>query len=164
VRDDELTVLRDALQDPEVAGEFVWAGYSDQQRWRRRFAEDGLVGKDGGVLLVTSAGDEPLGMVSFGKQWVGSAVFCWEVGIALLAPARGRGYGTAAQRELVRYLFAHTTANRIEATTETGNRAEQRALEKAGFTREGILRGRDWRAGQWRDVVIYAIVRADPLP
>jgi len=27
---------------------------------------------------------------------------------------------------------------RVEATTDSTNRAEQRALEKAGFTREGV--------------------------
>ena len=41
-----------------------------------------------------------------------------------------------AQQLLIRYLFAHTPVNRVEATTEIANVAEQRALEKAGFTRE----------------------------
>jgi RimJ/RimL family protein N-acetyltransferase len=44
-------------------------------------------------------------------------------------------------------LFAHTTVHRIEAATETGNIAEQKALERAGFTREGVLRGIRWRGG-----------------
>jgi RimJ/RimL family protein N-acetyltransferase len=59
------------------------------------------------------------------------------------------------------YLFAHTQANRVEAQTETGNVAEQRALEKAGFTREGILRGSIFRGGQWRDMVSYSMIRSD---
>ena len=67
-----------------------------------------------------------------------------------------------AQRLLVRYLFAHTTAHRIEASTEADNLAEQRALEKAGFTREGICRAAGWRDGAWRDGVIYSILRTDP--
>ena len=46
---------------------------------------------------------------------------------------------------LARYLFAHTTAHRLEAGTEVGNVAEQRALEKAGFSREGVTRGIGWR-------------------
>ena len=66
----------------------------------------------------------------------------------LLPEARGRGYGTQAQRLLTRYLFAHTTAHRIWAWIEVGNIAEQRALEKAGFTREGITRATWW--ARWR--------------
>jgi hypothetical protein len=64
---------------------------------------------------------------------------------------------------VVRYLFAHTTVHRIEAVTEVGNVAEQKALENAGFTREGIMRGEFWRSGGWRDMVIYSILRTDPL-
>jgi RimJ/RimL family protein N-acetyltransferase len=83
----------------------------------------------------------------------------WAIGIGLAPEFRGRGYGSAAQRLIVRYLFAHTQVNRIEATTEITNLAEQRALEKAGFTREGILRGTTFRQGQWHDQVIYSVLR-----
>jgi RimJ/RimL family protein N-acetyltransferase len=60
---------------------------------------------------------------------------------------------------LALYLFAHTQVNRIEAVTEITNAAEQRALEKAGFTREGILRGSTFRQGQWHDQVLYSVLR-----
>ena len=62
----------------------------------------------------------------------------------------------------MRYLFAHTTAHRIEATTEAGNIAEQKVLAKAGFSQEGVLRGIRWRGGAWRDEVLYSILRTDP--
>ncbi|MDT0468458.1 GNAT family N-acetyltransferase [Streptomyces gibsoniae] len=51
----------------------------------------------------------------------------------------------------MRHLFAHTTLVRIKADTEAENFAEQRALEKAGFTREGILCSIAFRDGRWRD-------------
>lgn len=51
---------------------------------------------------------------------------------------------------------------KIAADTDIGNVAEQRALEKAGFTREGISRGIGWRDGAWRDGVNYSILRTDP--
>jgi RimJ/RimL family protein N-acetyltransferase len=51
--------------------------------------------------------------------------------------------------------------NRVEAETETGNLAEQRALEKAGFTREGVRRGSIFRDGYWRDMVAYSMIRSD---
>jgi RimJ/RimL family protein N-acetyltransferase len=83
----------------------------------------------------------------------------WAIGIGLAPEFRGRGYGSAAQRLLVRYLFAHTQVNRVEATTEITNIGEQRALEKAGFTREGILRGTTFRQGRWHDQVMYSVLR-----
>ena len=89
---------------------------------------------------------------------------CVQIGILLLPEHRGCGVGTAAQLLLAEYLFAHTTANRLEATTGIDNTAEQHALEKAGFTREGLLRGRGWGNGEWRDGYMYARLRADPPP
>lgn len=85
----------------------------------------------------------------------------WNIGIALLPEARGRGAGTLAQRMLVDHLFATTELDRIEASTDVDNLAEQRALEKAGFRREGVLRGAQLRGGIRRDLVHYGLVRGD---
>jgi len=65
---------------------------------------------------------------------------------------------------LADYLFSTTAANRLEATTEIDNVAEHRALERAGFVREGRLRGRGFVRGQWRDGYMYARLRDDPAP
>jgi Transcriptional regulator PadR-like family/Acetyltransferase (GNAT) domain len=106
----------------------------------------------------------PLGFVSWRRHQAAVAAFSWEIGIALLPEARGAGHGTQAQRLLARYLFAHTTAHRIMASTEVTNQAERRALETAGFTEEGIARGVGWRDGQWRDGVTYSLLRTDRRP
>jgi RimJ/RimL family protein N-acetyltransferase len=112
--------------------------------------------------LIVVSGSERLGLVNWRKVQTTPAGNSWEIGVALLPRARGRGYGTQAHRLLARYLFAHTTAHRIWAGTEVDNIAEQRALEKAGFTREGVMRGAGWRDGTWRDGVTYSLLRSDP--
>jgi len=112
-------------------------------------------------MLVPMLGDHVLGLVSWHRSRTGQTSYCWNMGLVLVPEARGHGYGTEAQRLLAEYLFAHTQLNRIEATTEVDNRAEQRSLEKAGFTREGILRGYGFRDGKWRDNVLYSMVRSD---
>ena len=83
------------------------------------------------------------------------------IGIWLLAEHRGRGIGTAAQRQLVDLFFRHTPTNRVEAGTDPQNVAEHRALEKVGLTCEGVARGAQWRDGAYRDVCTYAVLRAD---
>ena len=159
--EDDLTMLEELTQNPEQTGEFGWFGWSDRQRWRQRWHENGLLGPDGGTLIVVSGG-ERLGLVNWRKHQTSPAGYGWDIGIALLPQARGRGYGTQAHRLLARYLFAHTTAHRIWAGTEVDNIAEQKALAKAGFTREGVARGSGWRDGRWRDGVIYSLLRTDP--
>jgi RimJ/RimL family protein N-acetyltransferase len=160
VREDDLPVLEGLTWGPETAGEFAQFGWFDPGLWRRRWAADEMIGADGGVLMVLS-GDVTLGFVNWRRQPCTPAAYYWEIGVALLPQARGRGHGTEAQRLLARYLFAHSPVNRVEARTETGNVAEQRALEKAGFIKEGVLRGCGWRDGAWRDGVIYGMIRAD---
>jgi RimJ/RimL family protein N-acetyltransferase len=66
--------------------------------------------------------------------------------------------------EGLRHPFSYTQYYRIEASTETTNLAEQRSLEKVGFTREGVVRGACFRAGEWRDMVLYSIIRTDLQP
>jgi RimJ/RimL family protein N-acetyltransferase len=155
----DLPLLERLTQDPGVAGEFAWVGWRDLSRFRKGWADSRLVGDDGGVLMVCRE-QERLGYVSWYRFDV-AASYCWSIGIALLPEVRGRGYGTQAHRLLTRYLFAHTAVHRIEAATEAGNVAEQRALEKAGFTREGVMRGIFWRDGAWRDGVLYSLQRTD---
>lgn len=84
-----------------------------------------------------------------------------EIGIWLRSTHRGRGIGVAAQRQLAALFFEHTAVNRVQASTDITNIAEQRALERAGFSREGVVRGSQWRAGAYRDMCLYAIVRGD---
>lgn len=83
------------------------------------------------------------------------------IGIWLMASARGRGIGGLAQRQLAELFFRHTATNRVEAHTDIENVAEQRALETAGFQREGLTRGAQWRDGAYHDGYLYAITRPD---
>ena len=159
----DLPMLEKLTQDPAATGEFAYYGYHDPRRWRRGWAENELIGPDGGLLVVV-AGTERAGFVNWRRRPVGPTASYWEIGIALLPEARGHGYGTQAQRLLARYLLAHTPVHRIQATTEAGNLAEQRSLEKAGFSREGVSRGIGWRDGAWRDGVTYSLLRTDPAP
>ncbi|HEY2443223.1 MAG TPA: GNAT family protein [Streptosporangiaceae bacterium] len=158
VAEDDLALLERLTNDPEGAGPHEWYGWGDPHVYRHRWMENGLLGSAGGTLLVAS-GTEVHGFVNWRQVYTGLTSYCWEIGIRLLPQARGAGRGTLAQQLIVRYLFAHTQVNRIQAATETGNLAEQRALEKAGFTREGVLRGCSWRDGRWRDGVLYSVLR-----
>ena len=109
-------------------------------------------------------GGDILGTISYHRVTYGpnEQSGAWMLGIELLPEARGRGIGSEAQRVLADWLFATTDANRVEASTDVENIAEARALEKAGFRREGVNRGAQFRAGGYHDLVLYARLRSDP--
>lgn len=145
--------------DPDATGEFQWFGYrmDDARGLQRRWHDDGLIASDAPSFLAVLSDDETAGWVSWRPTTFGN----FEIGAALFPSFRGRRIGTEAQRLLVDYLFATTTANRLQAGTEVDNIAEQRALERLGFTREGVQRGAGFRAGAWRDGVMYSILRSE---
>lgn len=85
-----------------------------------------------------------------------------ELGIAIGEAAfRSKGYGTDAVRLLVMIGFAQFNLNRIWLRANAGNTAGIRAYEKAGFTREGLLRQYGFINGRYYDSVIMAILREE---
>jgi RimJ/RimL family protein N-acetyltransferase len=175
----DLSLLTRIYADPVDASEFGFFGYRNPDHMRKAF-DVGFIGEHGGKLAVVrdyepnevpasgigagaddGTGDIVVGDVGWRRVTTGPNSATWNIGIGLMAKERGKGYGTRAQRLLVDYLFSYTQFHRIEAGTETTNIAEQRSLEKVGFTREGVVRGACFRAGKWRDMVTYSILRAD---
>lgn len=118
---------------------------------------------DRAELMVTDGDDESIGTVGWHPVLYGPNLGSQglDIGISLRPFAQGRGHGTRAQRMLARYLFATTAVHRVQASTDVRNVAEQKALERAGFRREGILRGAQWRQSNWHDLVSYARLRED---
>ena len=159
-RDEDLGFLDRLCADPAALGEFEWFGFRDVRTWRRRWEQDGFIGPDSTVLAVVLADGTLVGTTSWKVvNRGGSPGACFEIGLALLPEYRGQGLGSRGQRLLVDHLFRFTTVHRLEAGADADNVAEQKALERIGFTREGVLREVAFRDGAWRDTVIYALLR-----
>lgn len=86
---------------------------------------------------------------------------CVEIGFALVPGERGKGYGTEAIQMMVDYLFLKREIVRIQAPTAIGNIASQKALEKAGFSKEGIMRKSLYAKGEYNDQYLYSILREE---
>lgn len=157
----DLDIFEAEFSAPEGTGPFQWFGHRSPVGLRRHFDETGLLAEDGGTLTVCVDDDDVAGRVEWFKSLWGrpETSWCWTIAIGLRPAHQGRGIGTEAQRLLTAYLFDHTRAQRIQAFTDTANLAEQRALKKAGFEREGVLRQAQWRAGTWHDQILYSTLR-----
>ncbi len=149
--------------DPDYNGPFgTWALVAAGDA-RRRFERDGYLNHDHGRLVVADKSGSTVGGVSYIAVFHGPPPSnrVYNIGIDIDPAHRRRGYGSEAQSLLARYLFDTYTIERVEASTDVENIPEQRALERAGFTREGVLRRAQWRAGAWRDVALYSKLRGE---
>ncbi len=72
-----------------------------------------------------------------------------------------RGIASAATRLAARYGLRELGLQRIEIVAAINNRASQRAAEKAGARREGVLRKRLLVNDQPHDAVLYSLIAED---
>ena len=159
----DIDILEQQYAGPEFAGEEAWMGFVDAGRLRRKFEAGEVLREDGGVLAVVDYDGELVGEVSWIRLVNGPPPngYCWNIGMWIRPEHRRKGHATEAQRLMAAYLFEHSYLERVEAGTEADNIGEQRALEKAGFTREGVLRRACFRGGQWRDMVVFSKLRGE---
>ena len=78
-----------------------------------------------------------------------------------LAPAcQGKGYGTEALSEMIRFCFENTQLQRLWTKVDVRNIPSQRMLEKCGYRKEGLIR-QGKMVNTWCDYVIYGILSTD---
>jgi [ribosomal protein S5]-alanine N-acetyltransferase len=84
--------------------------------------------------------------------------FSAEIGYWLGEPFWGRGIVTEALRLVSGYAFRECQVLRLFALPFADNARSIRALEKAGYTREGVLRSSSVKFGAPRDQALYALI------
>jgi RimJ/RimL family protein N-acetyltransferase len=84
-----------------------------------------------------------------------------EVGIALLAEARGQGVGTEALRQLVEFAFVRRNLRRLHLVVIASNTAAIASYAKLGFVEEGRRREHCWVRGRYEDEVLMGLLRSE---
>ncbi|MEU3452788.1 GNAT family N-acetyltransferase [Micromonospora sp. NPDC006766] len=118
-----------------------------------------LAGRSADLVIVDAASGAVAGgsALVYDEPATGQAM----LGYSVLPEARGRGLATRAVRLVAGWAFEIGLA-RLWAGTRPENVASQRVLKKAGFRREGLLRGRLPSPGDTRtDSVVYGLLAAD---
>jgi RimJ/RimL family protein N-acetyltransferase len=84
-----------------------------------------------------------------------------EIGIVLRADARGRGIGSEALRQLVRFCFVRRNLHRVHAVALATNLASLGACRNAGFVEEGRRREHAWVRGEYVDEIVMGQLRSE---
>jgi len=80
-----------------------------------------------------------------------------EIGYWVLPQARGRGHATTIARTLAEHAFS-LGVERVAAYVNVGNTASERVVERAGFTREGVVRSMPKPDGTRVDKPVYSLL------
>jgi RimJ/RimL family protein N-acetyltransferase len=80
-----------------------------------------------------------------------------ELGYWLFEQARGRGVATRVARALAQHAFS-LGVERVAAYINLDNSASERVLERAGFTREGVVRSLPKPDGTRVDKTLYSLL------
>jgi len=151
---EDLPLAHEWMNNPEFMGEFI----APIQRTREEFEQTGSSPFAPKLFFIEKKGGSKIGLMNYFNSYLGMGELL-EIGYFLAPNERGKGYCTEAAQLMVDYLFLSMDVSRIQATISTGNKASERVLEKAGFTREGTIR-RTAR-GKRRDAHLYSILREE---
>ncbi len=157
----DLPFLLRAMTDSRARGPHILSRIPSPHDVRKRFAENGYSSEEHEVLLVADESGRVIGNVLHFRTRPYSTAR--EIGWILYDEKdRGRGYASEAATALVDYLFRSFPAvHRLECTMQEENHASVRVAEKAGFVREGRLRGLVFLDGRFADSLLMALLRPD---
>jgi len=153
-KEDTQTLL-EWINNPEVMGEFQPPRQWSRAELEKEYETDLFGFKD---FFIEKKDGSGIGFISYYDSYLGT-IKLLEIGYCSLPSERGKGYCTEAAQLMVEYLFLSMDVSRVQASVNIGNKASQRVLEKAGFTREGTIR-RTAR-GERRDFYLYSILREE---
>jgi RimJ/RimL family protein N-acetyltransferase len=75
--------------------------------------------------------------------------------------ARGQGIASSALTLVSRWVLRELAPARLQLFTDVENEASKRVAERAGFTREGLLRNWYDLRGERRDAVMFSLLPRD---
>jgi [ribosomal protein S5]-alanine N-acetyltransferase len=122
----------------------------------RRYIEDTLAMANAHVWAITETGGEALGRIALFVQREGVG----EIGIIMRPDATGRGLASKAVNLVCEHAFSALGLHRVAADIDPDNSASISLFLRAGFQREGLLRG-NWKTHLGiRDTVMMARLKA----
>jgi RimJ/RimL family protein N-acetyltransferase len=113
----------------------------------------------GAPFVIADSGDgRPLGLLNV---QLGDDEEVASLAVSVFPEARGRGVASRALRLAALWGLRELGLARVVAEAAADNHASIRAIEKAGFHREGTLRAHCKTHGERHDCVMFSLVAGD---
>ena len=154
----DAAAVHDACQDPAIV-RFTHVPSPYTLEDARHFLAAAIGPRpDGVALAVVDAGsDDVMGSIGLRR---GPGPHVGDIGYWVAPWARGRGIATRSVKLLSRWAVGELGMARVQLMTFVDNDASQRVAERAGFTREGVLRSYLVVKERRRDAVMFSLLPA----
>jgi RimJ/RimL family protein N-acetyltransferase len=159
--DADVPALLEAARDPDIPRLTNLPALESEpwaRAWLERVTELWRDGERATFAVAVASSDELLG--SIGLRIVDGN---GQIGYWVLPAARGRGVATRALLLVTSWAFERGFP-RLQLLTEPENAVSQRVAERAGFRREGLLRGYFELKGRRADGIMFGRLPGDPAP
>lgn len=158
--EEDIVAIAEASRDPETQRRLNDGPLSaEAQRTSvQRAEEQWQTGKGAPFVIADAADDRPLGLVNLQLREDAKVA---NLAVSVFPEARGRGIAARALRLCALWGLRDLGLARVAAEAAVDNHASIRAIEKAGFQREGILRAHCETHGSRHDCVMFSLVAAD---
>jgi RimJ/RimL family protein N-acetyltransferase len=93
--------------------------------------------------------------------WVSAKDRCGEVGYVFHPAHGGNGYATEAVRAMLRLGFEDLELHRVIARIDARNEPSLRLARRLGMRQEAHLVESTWNAGEWVDLVTFALLETE---
>ncbi|MCL2854078.1 MAG: GNAT family N-acetyltransferase [Defluviitaleaceae bacterium] len=85
----------------------------------------------------------------------------FSIGLQIDGQHRGKGYGTAAMKLMMKYAFEERRLNKYYGSVLDGNVASAAMLKKLGCQQEGVRRQMIYSGGMHHDEILFGLTRDD---
>lgn len=147
-----------AARDPQMRTWMAWAPRQTPEQALAYCTDVSHRDPEHKIDLAVEAAGRMSGAIGLERaDWQAGRV---EIGYWIAPWARRRGYAVEAVLAMVRYAFGKGL-HRVELLAAPGNLASQRVAERAGFTREAVLREAGVTPAGRTDMIMYGLVEGD---
>ena len=149
-----LAMMNDPETERMLGGSSRPLSAEDQLRWFQTLSNNERTLR---CIVVRKEDDKAVGTVILSDIDMKNG--CAQIHIKLSDGARGKGCGSEAISTMVDYAFHELRLHSVYAEVLAYNTVSQKAFEKCLFKKDGLLRSRVYKNGQYADVIAYSIVK-----
>lgn len=156
IEPDDNSMLLELINDPEteaMVGGSSWPlSFDRQMKWFSMLENSQSILR---CIVATREDNKPIGTIILNEIDFKNGTAHLHIKMSKNG-GRGKGYGTDAINTIVSYAFSELRLNCIFANIIDYNEVSVHLFEKCGFKRDGILRQRIFKKGNYHDVFTYS--------